>query len=355
MKFGLFLLGHSATKAPAQQVFSQMLEQAQLADSLGFDAVWLAEHHFSSYGYSPSPLMTALKVADSTKRVRVGTAVVVLPLHHPLHVAEQIALADQLTGGRLEVGFGSGYQQYEFDRWGMPLSEKGERFAEGLEIVRRILAEGTLSHQGKYYAFPETTLLPEPLQRPHPPLWVAVQRPEAIAWAVRSGYRCISGGSSAPSDRLRDNWHAFRDGVNAAGMPWPQDFAIQAQVYVTDSEADARAQLHHARWHVRMTRGLHDNTQVVERGHILEQPVAGEPSLDDLYDRYVFFGTPDRVTERLNGLLEETGVTYMNCVMAVGGLSHDKVLRSMELFATQVAPQFRDRVGTASTTPVATG
>ena len=120
MKFALFLLGHSADKAPAGQVYAEMLEQAQLADRLGFEAVWLAEHHFTSYGYAPSPLMLGVKVADATQRVRVGTAVVVLPLHHPLHVAEQIAMADHLTGGRLEVGFGSGYQQFEFERWGMP-------------------------------------------------------------------------------------------------------------------------------------------------------------------------------------------------------------------------------------------
>lgn len=351
MEFGLFLLGHSATKAPAERVFAQMLEQAQLADELGFHTVWLAEHHFSSYGYSPSPLMTAVKVAAVTRRVRVGTAVVVLPLHHPLHVAEQVALADQLTGGRLEVGFGSGYQEYEFSRWGVPLSEKGERFAEAISIVRRALAEGTIEHHGRYYNFPETTVLPEPLQRPHPPLWVAAQRREGIAWAVSNGFRCISGGSSAPSDRLVQNWESFRDGVNAAGLPWPQEFAVQAQVYVSESETDARAQLHHARWHVRMTRALHDNTQVVERGLVVEQPVAGEPSLDDLYDRHVFFGTPERVAQRLDALLRDTGVTYLNCVMAVGGLEHEKVLRSMRLFAREVAPRFRDRVGTAPTLP----
>lgn len=349
MKFALFLLGHSADRAPAAQVYGELLEQAKLADDLGFEAVWLAEHHFSSYGYNPSPLMTAVKVADVTQRVRVGTAVVVLPLHHPLNVAEQIAQADQLTGGRLEVGFGSGYQEYEFSRLGTPLSEKGERFSEGLNIVRRALTEGTISHQGKYWSFPETTLFPEPLQRPAPPLWVAVQRPEAIAWAVREGYKCISGGSSAPSDRLQANWASFRDGVNAAGKPWPQEFAIQAQVYVSDSEEDARAQLHHAIWHVRMTGALHDNTQVVKAGRIVEEPRVGEPSLDALYDRYVFFGTPERVCERLDGLLQDTGVTYMNCVMAVGRLEHAKVMRSMELFATKVAPRFKDRVGQAPT------
>ena len=356
MKFGLFLLAHSAEKAPAAEVYRNLLEQARLADRLGFAVVWLAEHHFSSYGYGPNPLLTALKVADATEHVRVGTAVIVLPLHNPLYVAEQIAQVDQFTGGRLEVGFGSGYQEYEFSRWGVPLSEKGERFSEALEIVRRALTDRTLSHEGKYYHFPETTLFPEPFQKPTPPLWVAVQRPEAIAWAVRGGYQCISGGSSAPSDRLEASWVAFRDGVNAAGMPWPREFAIQAQVYVGESEEDAREQLHHAIWHLRMTGPLHNNTQVVEDGRILEFPQAGEPSLDALYDRYVFFGTADRVAERLDGLLATTGVTYLNCVMAMGRLEHHKVMASMERFATQVAPRFAGRVGTAPTAvPVTAG
>ena len=126
MKFGAFLLLHSPDKKSSAEVYANAIAQAELADALGFDAVWLAEHHFSSYGYSPNPLYLAVKIAERTKKVRIGTAVVVLPLHHPLRLAEDIAMVDQLTGGRLEVGFGRGYQDYEFQRLGVPLEEGGE-------------------------------------------------------------------------------------------------------------------------------------------------------------------------------------------------------------------------------------
>ena len=116
MKFGVFQLLHSADKGPAKEVYDNALEQARLADELGFEGIWLAEHHFSSYGYSPNPLTFAVKIADQTKHIRIGTAVVVLPLYHPLRLAEEIALTDQLTDGRLEVGLGRGYQRYEFER-----------------------------------------------------------------------------------------------------------------------------------------------------------------------------------------------------------------------------------------------
>lgn len=113
MKFGSFLLMHSPDGAPPATVYSNAIAQAKRADALGFDAVWLAEHHFSTYGYAPNPLMFAVKLAAGTERIRIGTAVVVVPLYHPLRLAEDIALADHLSGGRLEVGFGSGYQDYE--------------------------------------------------------------------------------------------------------------------------------------------------------------------------------------------------------------------------------------------------
>ena len=151
MQFGVFLLLQSPDVQPSPTVYDNAIEQAELADKLGFNTVWLAEHHFSSYGYLPYPLMMAIKIAERTKSIRVGTAVLVLPLHHPIKLAEEIAMADQLTNGRIEIGFGRGYQEYEFDRLGVDINENREMFDESLEIISKALQEDTITYDGKYY------------------------------------------------------------------------------------------------------------------------------------------------------------------------------------------------------------
>ena len=134
MDCGTFLLLQSPGAQDHAEVFARATEMAQVADRLGFDSIWCAEHHFSTYGYLSRPLMFAQHLAAHTERIRVGSAVVVLPLHHPLVVAEEIATADVLSGGRLDVGLGRGYQRYEFDRLGHTLDESRERFDESVDM-----------------------------------------------------------------------------------------------------------------------------------------------------------------------------------------------------------------------------
>ena len=348
MKFGTFLLLQSPDRGSTEEVYANAVAQAELADELGFEAVWLAEHHFSSYGYMPYPLMMAVKLAERTKQVHIGTAVLVLPLHHPLQLAEEIAMADQLTGGRLEVGFGSGYQEYEFQRLGVSLEEKRSLFDEGLEVIVKALTQESFSYEGQRYRFPETSTFPRPLQKPHPQFWIATQSPPSIAATVRRGFKCITGGSTAPAEVIRGSWEVFRQAVDESGRGWPQEFAVQRQVYVSESEEDARAQLDHALWHYRMVTTLRANTQRVENGLAVEEPLAQEPDPKAMYDDWLLYGTADVCAAKLQRLLDTTGVTYLNCVFAIGRMAHEKVCRSMELFAREVMPRFKDRVGVSA-------
>ncbi len=151
MDFGTFLLLQSPSARPPEELFARAVELAQTADRLGFDSIWCAEHHFSTYGYLSRPLMLAIHIANRTERIRVGSAVVVLPLHHPLIVAEEIATADVLTGGRLNVGLGRGYQTYEFERLGFTLGESRERFDEEVDILLRAFEGQPFAHEGKHY------------------------------------------------------------------------------------------------------------------------------------------------------------------------------------------------------------
>jgi len=342
MKFGIFLLMQSPDMLPSSEVYANALEQARLADELGFDYVVLAEHHFSSYGYDPNPLLLVPTMAAQTDRVRFSTAVVVLPLRNPLQVAEDIAMLDVLTKGRIEIGFGTGYQQYEFERFRVPLDENRAIFEEALEVVSQALAQPGFSHQGHYYQIPETTILPRPVQHPHPPFWRATSSVETMAQALRHGMKIISGGTTSTMARVVGSWHAFQDAVATAGVSWPQEFIVQRGVYVCDSDEEARAQVHHGVWHTRTAEALRQNVLPVDRGRALTPPVdaKNEVDLDFLYDEWLF-GTPDSVSSKIERLTRETGMTYLNCAFAVGQIPHAKIMTSMRLFAREIMPRFR--------------
>ncbi|MDE2937542.1 MAG: LLM class flavin-dependent oxidoreductase [Chloroflexota bacterium] len=344
MKFGIFMLMQSPDMLSSSEVYANAIEQAKLADELGFDYVVAAEHHFSSYGFLPNPLMLISTLAQHTRNVRFSTAVVVLPLRNPIHTAEEIAMLDHLTNGRLEVGFGTGYQEYEFQRFQRPLEENRLMFEESLDVIYNALTHAPFSHEGRYYQIPETTILPRPLQQPHPPFWRATSSVESMASALKRGMNVITGGTSGSTQRVIKSWNMFQEAVGLSGKSWPQEFIVQRGVYVTDSEEDAKAQLPHAVWHTRSARGLRTNTLRVDAGKARTDLTPGRPDEDDpefLYNDWLF-GTPESVAEKVHSLIEATGMTYLNCTFSIGQIPHKKVLRSMELFATEVMPRFRN-------------
>ena len=344
MKFGIFLLMQSPDMLPSSEIYANALEQAQVADQLGFDYVVAAEHHFSSYGFLPNPLMLISALAPQTKQIRFSTAVVVLPLRNPMQTAEEIAMLDHLTQGRLEVGFGTGYQQYEFQRFQVPLEENRAMFEESLDIIANSLSQAPFSHNGHYYQIPETTILPRPLQQPHPPFWRATSSVETMASAIGKDMKVITGGTAGSTQRVIDTWHMFQEAVAVSGKSWPQEFIVQRGIYVSDSEDDAKAQLPHAVWHTKTARGLRTNTLQVDAGRARADLTPGVDIEDDpeaLYRDWLF-GTPEVVAEKIHHLTQSTGMTYLNGTFSLGQIPHQKVLKSMELFSTKVMPQFRD-------------
>jgi len=342
MKFGIFLLMQSPDMLPSSEVYANALEQARLADELGFDYVVLAEHHFSSYGFDPNPLLLVPTMAAQTQRIRFSTAVVVLPLRSPLQVAEDIAMLDVLTNGRIEVGFGTGYQQYEFERFRVPLNENRLIFEEALEVVTKALSTPGFSHKGRYYEIPETTILPRPVQQPHPPFWRATSSVETMAQALQHGMKVISGGTTSTMARVVGSWHAFQDAVDQSGVAWPQEFIVQRGVYLAGSEKEAREQVHHGVWHTRTAEALRKNVLPVDGGRALtpSSDPDGDADIAFLYDVWLF-GTPDVVASKIERLTHETGMTYLNCAFAVGQIPHAKILNSMRLFAKEIMPRFR--------------
>src|SRR4051812_34212077 len=170
MDIGTFLLMQSPTARPSQEVYARGIEQAEAAEELGFRNVWLGEHHFSTYGYLSRPCQLATYIAAKTSRLRVGTAVIVVPLHHPLIIAEEIAMLDILSGGRVDIGLGRGYQRYEFERLGLKLDAGGQRWDESIDILMKAFAGKPFTYDGKIFQIGETSVYPQPTQKPHPPI-----------------------------------------------------------------------------------------------------------------------------------------------------------------------------------------
>jgi len=341
MDFGTFLLLQSPSSRGADEIFGRGIKVAQLADRLGFESIWCAEHHFSTYGYLSRPLMFAAHLATQTERIRVGSAVVVLPLHHPLIVAEEIATADLLSGGRLDVGLGRGYQTYEFERLGFTLDESRERFDEAVDILLAAFEGEPFSYEGKHYAFDETCVFPTPVQKPRPPIWVVGQSEESIAAIARRGFNMVSGGFGVPLERLR----AFREGfdklITDPDVKSTVRVSTQRPVYVTDNVSELAEVVEQARWNMRVTLSLRQGLERVEKGHAMAVPFEQEPADAELLDRYFVMGTPETCIMKLSELRDAMGIDHFNANFWFGDLEHDRVVRSMERFATEVMPAFQ--------------
>jgi luciferase family oxidoreductase group 1 len=341
VNFGTFLLMQSPSARSSQEIFARGVEVAQAAETLGFRNVWLAEHHFSTYGYLSRPVQLATYIAAKTKTLRVGTAVIVVPLHHPLVIAEEIATLDLLAGGRVDIGLGRGYQHYEFERFGLELSSSRARWDEAVDVLLLAFQGKPFAYDGKLYKIPETTIFPQPLQQPHPPIWITAQSPDSVEAAVRRGFNVLTGGFGVPLERMGEFRRLFDRVVAEVKPAQPLHVGVQRAVYVTDSEADARAAAEEARWNMRVTLSLRNQYERVEKGRAVPVPAPKEPDIDDLLDRFLVIGTPDTVIRQIKRVQDVVGITHFNCSFWFGDLEQARVLRSMERFARDVMPAFR--------------
>jgi alkanesulfonate monooxygenase SsuD/methylene tetrahydromethanopterin reductase-like flavin-dependent oxidoreductase (luciferase family) len=307
------------------QFYAELLEQAEAAEAGGFDSFWIAEHHFHEYGAVPRPPVLLAAAAQRTRRIRLGSGVVVLPFDHPLRVAEDYAMVDVLSGGRLNLGVGAGYLAHEFAGFGIDPAEKRARFDEALEVLLRAWTGERFSYRGAYHRVDDVCLNVRPAQRPRPPLWVATLRTDSGARIGARGLPAmfIPYASAESLADMAAGLRAYAEAFVAAGGRAEEATApFGFHAFCAESTAEARAL---ARPY--MERYVRTRLYAVQRPFeaLVEQDV-------------VAFGDPDEIV-RVARRYAAAGFTDFLAIANFGGLPHERVLRSMDLMARHVLPR----------------
>ncbi len=296
------------------EVYARALERIEIMDEGGFDAVWLAEHHFSDFSVCPSVHMMGTLAAARTRRLRIGTAVSLAPFYHPLRLAEEVAFLDVLSGGRVNWGAGRGFARVEFAAFGVPPEESTSRFHESVEIVLRAWSEKRLSFSGKHFSFEEVEVLPKPLQRPHPPVWMAATSEGSIDWAASRGFSILMDPHSSHRE-IAAKRRRYAEGLRRGGFSQEGREIPIARLVALDESAEEAALVARrgALWILHSYLGASFKP-------VLSAPLA--PEGVDPVERYlsevILHGTPESVLEEILALKEEIGLDYLLCAPLSG-------------------------------------
>jgi len=346
VKFGLFnLMSIRDNPGGIAGVISDTRTMVRIAEEIGFDVAWFAEHHFTNYSISPSPLMLAAHFAASTRSIRVGAAVVVLPLYQPMRVAQEIALVDQLSGGRLVLGVGSGYQPYEFNRLGADVSQKTEIFLDYWEIVEQALLEGKVEFNGRFAQIPPSVIGLRPVGGRMPELYLTSMDPRVVSRLSRhdvipfitAGWRG-SPALAVMAEKVGKVWAEARLGAR------PMPLAVQQYIHVTDSHREALEAAERARFVGRAAAALRAPNLSLQGAALAEEPMDGEPSLETFRDN-LLIGDAGYVAERLIAEIRALNPVHYNCFFQFGDMPIARAARSLERFGAEVLPLVEAALG----------
>ena len=349
MRFGLFHIARWHETMTDEQTLLDSLEEIELADRLGIGEIWVGEHHFSRHGLVSGVFSYMGAVAARTKRARIGTAVVVLPVNNPVRVAEEAAMLDIISGGRFDLGIGAGYQAQEFHGLGSDLEESRERFREYVDVILKSWAEEPLTHHGKFVNIDNIDVMPKPVQKPHPPLYIAVSTsPESVDYAASRAIPVMLGGPTASMGQVPEVMARWHERMEHYGHPHEDiDLPVAMSIYVAPTMEEAENDMvglgdHLAKIFAQIGTPIGKDGRVpkgyehwVHRQKDREQGVEVQRQAGIL----PLIGTPEVVAERLE-ILRSKGLNRLFSSFGAAGLPQEKTLRSIEMFAKEVIPNF---------------
>lgn len=338
MKFGLFFLNSiPPTKTDAQEL-RDGLEQIKVADDLGYESIWIAEHNARAYGVVSNTAVYLAAAAAITKNIKLATGVTRLPLHHPLKVAEEMNLVDIVSNGRLYLGVGKGYDKLEFDAYNIDFDERHDRYLESLDILKAALQSERVTYSGQFYNIENVPVYPRPIQKDGPPIFVMVSGNDAsIVNAAKQGHSFMLGGIS--NEDTKHKIRLYREAALSSGLSEEYVESVIARsgkllfCYVAETTEQAQKEYQSGlEWYMserdnRPTFGVIDRERNVDYARFLQS-------------ENTLIGSPEKVIEDIKRYKEETGLNNIILWMNIGGQPQENVLKSMNLFAEKVMPNF---------------
>ena len=312
--------------------YRDALEEVIRAEELGFDSAWMEEHHAVRDHYWPSPLTVLAGFATRTSRLTLGTDILVAPFYHPVRLAEDVALLDQISGGRFVLGTAIGYKPDEFALYGVDLEKRGARFEEQLAVMTALWTQDRVSFRGRYYRI-DGSLEPKPVTKPRPPVWIGGWGQLTLRRAATLGDNWIPG-PTADLQRLLAGKAQFLAHRRTAGLPDPGEWPLTRDVIIADTDREARDL---AERHIMVA--YRKEYAGGWRHPFIDASIATD--LDRLKADRFLIGGPGQVIDALQPFVREYGMTHLICRLFFPGMPHRHILRELELLAREVRPAFR--------------
>ncbi len=329
------------------EVYDSHFETWVQCEELGYDGIFFSEHHFTAFNLSPSPNLLVAALAKRTSRMSLGVMCNVLPFHNPVRLAEETAMLDYLTNGRLEVGLGRGADAYEFEKMGVPHEETRGIFEESLELMHKAWANDVFTHKGRHFNYTDATIWPRPAKVPQ--AWITCISPDTVEFAARSGYK--AGFAYMPTPNIAESVALYKTAAGNAGRdPETSETGLLRQVVIapTDSEADdiaapALAHTFNLFKKVAVFRDLEHVPKGYEFYSSFFRPFSSSVSYEDLRDSGIaIVGSPETVRDRLVSQFEEIGTENLFMFSSFGDQSVDHIARTYRLYAEHVMPTMRE-------------
>ena len=341
VKFGYYILNTYVPEldGDSRSIYTRWLEQIDAAESLGFDSLWVTEHHFRRFGgMMPSPPVILAAAAQRTKKMRLGAAVSIIPMHNPLRIAEEFAMVDQLSGGRLNFGAGRGMHPTEYAVFGYDWSDAQKRLPEALDVILRAWTGEEFEWRGEHYQFPKLRVYPQPVQQPHPPVYVTANRdPESFQMIGQRGHHLMTLPWIATNEEQRPRVEMYLNALRSTGHTVEKrDVFTMYPIYVGVDDGQARDEVIEP-WH--RWRGFAMEAQNLTPSNPAYERVLNHLSYDAMVrDSRGIFGGPETCARILKQIIQVVGTTHIGLTFHFGGLSQEKVLQSMERCTRAVLP-----------------